>query len=128
MIPFCEAAFHPEYKRLGSIVGHGKLKAEYWDSWARIVAKYGWKTILRAADQVEPDKRWPSQTEVACAAIKASEDQAEIEAKNRERMASQPVVKDRKQVALTFQQIRERVLGKREADAQRNAEMMVGEK
>jgi len=111
MIPFCETPFHPEYKLLGAIVGHGKLRADHWDSWARIVAKYGWKTILRAADQVEPDKRWPAQTEAACAAIKASEQQAAIEAANRERMATLPVPKDRKEAALTFQQIRARILG-----------------
>ena len=111
LIPFCETPFHPEYKRLGAIVGPGKLKAEHWDSWARIVAKFGWKTVLRAAEQVEPEKRWPAAVETACAAIKASEQQAEAEAATRERIAKLPVITDRTSAAKAFADIRQRILG-----------------
>lgn len=65
-IPYGDTPYLPEYKALGAIVGHGKLKAEHWPTWARIVAVHGWKAVLRAADYLEPAKRWPAEVETLC--------------------------------------------------------------
>jgi hypothetical protein len=91
-IPFCEVAFHPEYKALGTIVGQGKLKADHWPTWARIVALYGWKHVLRASEYLEPEKRWPAEVETLCRQYQRDDLAEEREAKERQ-VRDTPVVR-----------------------------------
>ncbi len=102
LIPFCETAFHPEYKRLGAIVGNGKLKAEHWDSWARLVDKYSWPVLLRAADRVDPLSRWPAAIESICQSLKLESEQEEKEAESRARIDARPKPTDRQGSAKLF--------------------------
>ncbi len=107
MIPFSETPFHPEYKQLAAIVGKGRLRSDLWDSWGRIVALHSWKRVLRAANALDPEARWPSQVESLCRTY--AKDDAEIEA-----MATKEPPKPRpdpKQAAQLFSAIRQRVLG-----------------
>jgi hypothetical protein len=83
-IPFCEVAFHPEYKALGAVIGQGKLRADLWPAWSRLVALYGWKSVLRAAEYLEPEKRWAAEVESLCRQYQRDDEAAEREAKARE--------------------------------------------
>jgi hypothetical protein len=90
MIPFCETPFHSEYKRLAAIVGAGKLKADHWDSWARIVDKFGWSLVIRCSDMCDPEKRWPAAIEALCIAQKFHQEQEAKEMEAREIAATRP--------------------------------------
>jgi hypothetical protein len=83
-IPFCEKAFHPQYKTLAKCVGVAKLGADKWPEWARIIALHGWDRVLRAAEDLDPKKRWPPEIEALCRQFQWERDQEEREAKARE--------------------------------------------
>lgn len=107
-VPFSETPYIPEYKQLAAIVGKGKLRADLWDSWGLIVAKHGWKRVLRAANALEPDERWPAQTERLCNRYADEAKQEAREAEQRAREASRPKVADRKGMGEMFRSVRER--------------------
>lgn len=110
MIPWCEVMYHEEYRTLCAIVGRGKVSSpEKWPEWQRLQDKYGWKVLNRAAERVEPEKRWSANIETLCMQLKTNEIEAEKEAITRERIASTPKPVNSKESAALFASIRKRV-------------------
>lgn len=112
MIPFSETPFHAEFKQLAAIVGKGKLRHDLWDSWGRIVALHSWKRVLKAANALDPDDRWPSQTEKLCNQYARDEVEAEKEAATRERIASTPKPTNNAERAAQFAALRQKIVPK----------------
>ncbi len=81
-IPYPEVLMEPNrsnFLALGAIVGRGKISGpEKWPEWDRLVSKYGWRVLLKAADRVEPEKRWSANIESVC--IQIAKDDAEAKA------------------------------------------------
>lgn len=112
MIPWCEVNYHDEYRALCAIVGRGKVSSpEKWPEWQRLQEKYGWKILNRAAERVEPEKRWSANIETLCMQLKTNEIEAEKEADSRERMANAVKPKNPAESAKLFSEIRRRVMG-----------------
>lgn len=76
-IPYPDTMMEPHrsnFLALGAIVGRGKIAGpEKWPEWDRIVDKYGWKLVLKAADRVEPEKRWCANVESVCMQLQRDE-------------------------------------------------------
>jgi len=83
-IPFCEKTFYPLYADLSKCVGVAKLGPDKWPEWARIIAIHGWDRVIRAAEDLEPKKRWPPEVESLCRQFQWEREQEEREAKARE--------------------------------------------
>lgn len=107
-VPFSETPYIPEFKQLAAIVGRGKLRADLWDSWGLIVAKHSWKRVLKAANALGPDQRWPNQVEALCIAYEKEQSANELAAQERERISLLPIPKDRSAAAQLFSNIRSR--------------------
>lgn len=98
----------PEFAKLQAILGRSLRDTDSWAPYARLVALHGWKRLIRAAEQADPDKRWAPDLEKWCNQF--AKDEAEANA--------QPppvrVVMTREQRearAKEFQQLRERIVG-----------------
>ena len=50
------------------------LTRDAWPMWARLVQKYGWPIVIKAADQCHPEKRYVNNVEAFC--IELSKEQA----------------------------------------------------
>lgn len=59
---FSYAAAHIAFPKLKSIVGN-KLATSNWEMWHRLILKHGWRCILKAAENIDPLKRWPDSVE-----------------------------------------------------------------
>lgn len=106
MIPWSEVGYHDEYRALCAIVGRGKVASpDKWGGWQRLQDKYGWKMLLRAAERVEPINRWETQIEQVCIALAKEAVDAEVEARNRERIAALPKPTDHAARAALFASI-----------------------
>jgi len=106
-IPFSETPFHPEFKQLAAIVGKGKLRSDLWDSWGRIVALHSWKRVLKAANALDPDARWPSQVESLCRQLAKDEQDASAP-----KPTHRPKPSNNAERAAQFAALRERIVPK----------------
>jgi hypothetical protein len=59
---FSKAAAHVAFRKLKPVVD-GKMTADKWPAWARLINKYGWRCIIKATEEALPNKRWPSDVE-----------------------------------------------------------------
>ena len=70
VIPFEELAFSPNREpaeRLGAIVGRRFVfSREQWPAWQRLVDKFTWPVVIKAADACDPTKRFSNQVEAMC--------------------------------------------------------------
>ena len=98
----------PEFSRLQAILGRRLRDTEQWAPYARLVALHGWKRLLRAAEQADPDKRWAPDLEKLCNRYAEETKQEEREAEQRAREASRPKPTDRKGMGELFRSVRER--------------------
>lgn len=77
MIPFEELAFSPNREpaeRLGAIVGRRFVfSREQWPAWDRLVDKYGWPLLIKAADRCDPTARYCNNVEAVAAQLKKSD-------------------------------------------------------
>ena len=77
MIPFEELAFAPNREpaeRLGAIVGRRFVfSREQWPAWDRLVDKYGWPLLIKAADRCDPTARYCNNVESMAAQIQKAE-------------------------------------------------------
>jgi hypothetical protein len=105
MIPYPETMMEPNrsnFLALGAIVGMGKIRGpEKWPEWDRLVDRFGWRIVLRAADRCEPINRWSANVETICQQL--AKDEAEASAP---RPAPPPVPRDRHAAASLFEQMR----------------------
>jgi hypothetical protein len=111
MIPFEELAFSPNKEfadRLSAAVGSRRfvVTRDAWPPWQRLVSMFGWPMVCRAAEAVEPGRRYPPAVEATCANMKRDAEQAEKPAP-----IAPPRRKDPEKAAL-FAQIRARVMEK----------------
>lgn len=93
LISYHETRYHPEYVELGAIVGRAKVgHPDRWPEWARLIEKYGWRRVIRAADMCDPHHRWSADVEKWCreidkqeasAAKQAAQDAANAEMKEK---------------------------------------------
>lgn len=98
------------YMKLCAIVGRGKVASpEKWGEWDRLVGKFTWPILLRAADRCEPSNRWAQPIESICMQLKTNEIEAEKEADSRERMANAVKPKNPAESAKLFSDIRKRI-------------------
>ncbi len=109
MIPYPEVLMEPNrshFLALGAIVGMGKIKGpEKWPEWARLVEKYNWRIVLKAADRVEPEKRWSANIESVCIQIAKDDAEAKAFAEKPEPITTPLTQSQRSQRSLTFQTI-----------------------
>lgn len=98
----------PEFSRLQAILGRRLRDTDQWAPYARLVALHGWKRLLRAAEQADPDKRWAPDLEKLCNRYAEEAKQDEREAEQRAREAARPKPQNRREMGALFQSIRER--------------------
>lgn len=98
----------PEFTRLQAILGRKLRDTDSWAPYARLVALHGWKRLIRAAEQADPDKRWANDLERLCNRYADEAKQEAREAEQRAREASRPKVADRKGMGEMFRSVRER--------------------
>lgn len=98
----------PEFSRLQAILGRRIKETDQWAPYARLVALHGWKRLLRAAEQADPDKRWAPDLERLCNQYAKEAADEERAAQERERIAALPKPKNPQESAALFAQIRER--------------------
>lgn len=60
------ARLTPEFSRLQAILGRRLRDTDQWAPYSRLVQIHGWKRLIRAAEQADPDKRWASDLEKWC--------------------------------------------------------------
>ncbi len=76
-VPFEELSYEPNRtpaERLGAIVGRRFVfSREQWPAWCRLVDKYGWPLLIKAADRCDPTQRFTNHVEAMCAQLKKSE-------------------------------------------------------
>ncbi len=69
-VPYEELLMEPNRtpaERLGAIVGRRFVfSREQWPAWQRLVARYSWPVVVRAADKCDPSKRFPNNVEAMC--------------------------------------------------------------
>ncbi len=74
MIPYEELAMEPNRtpaERLGAIVGRRFVfSREQWPAWDRLVDKYTWPVVIKAADRCDPTQRFSNHVEAMCAQLK----------------------------------------------------------
>ncbi len=70
IVPYEELLMSPNREpaeRLGAIVGRRFVfSREQWPAWQRLVAKFTWPVVVKAADACDPTKRFPNQVEAMC--------------------------------------------------------------
>lgn len=97
------------YMKLCAIVGRGKVASpEKWGEWDRLVEKFTWPILLRAADRCEPANRWAQPIEAICLQLKRNEEESVKEAESRERMATAVKPTNRAESSRLFSEIRKR--------------------
>jgi len=101
-IPFSETPYIKEYGLLVAVAGSGRVNAQKWPEWARIVAIHGWSRVLRAADFLDGPKRWPPEVESLCRQYQRDEEIAAKEAADKAesdtRRAQQAAIRERAKV------------------------------
>jgi hypothetical protein len=119
MIPFFELTWQvpdpkygcprtPPHKLLAGICGSWVIKTEdKWLEWAMLQEEYGWEVLLKAAKQCPPDKRWRSDVEARCIALKKQACDEAKELAHKKALAERPVAlkADAPQRAKTFSDI-----------------------
>lgn len=113
MIPYEELAMSPNREpatRLGAIVGRRFIfSRDQWPSWDRLVERFSWATVIRAAEACDPTKRFPNNVEALCIQLHRDELDAEREWESRRRAEGVPKPTNGKERAEIFSQIRRRV-------------------
>lgn len=70
MIPYEELLMEPNRtpaERLGAIVGRRFVfSREQWPAWQRLVARYTWPVVIKAADACDPTRRFSNHVEAMC--------------------------------------------------------------
>lgn len=70
LVPYEELLMEPNRtpaERLGAIVGRRFVfSRDQWPAWQRLVDRFSWAAVIRAADACEPSKRFPSHVEALC--------------------------------------------------------------
>jgi hypothetical protein len=113
LIPYEEVLLSPNREpadRLFALVKkQWVLTRDAWPMWARLVQKYGWRTVIQAAEQCHPEKRYVNNVEAFCLELSKQEAEAEREAKAKSGV--RPALGDHKERAATFAAIRARIIG-----------------
>jgi len=77
MIPFEELAFSPNREpaeRLSAIVGRRFVfSRDAWPAWDRLVERFTWPVVVKAADKCDPTKRFPNNVEAMCIELRKQE-------------------------------------------------------
>ncbi len=108
MIPYEELLMEPNRtpaERLGAIVGRRFVfSREQWPAWQRLVDRYTWAVVIKAADACDPTKRFSNQVEAMCIQLKSQAADSP---------PPSPAVKraDPKESGASFAAIRARILG-----------------
>lgn len=70
LVPFEEVLLSPNREhaeRLFMLVKkQWVLTRDAWPMWARLVQRYGWPIVIKAADQCHPEKRYVNNVEAFC--------------------------------------------------------------
>ena len=107
VIPFEELAFSPNREpaeRLGAIVGRRFVfSREQWPAWQRLVAKFTWPVVVRAADACDPTKRFANNVEAMCIQLMNNSESPSPKEPPKPRP-------DPKQASAAFSEIRKRVM------------------
>lgn len=56
------ATAHVAFPKLKAVVGT-KLSPSNWEMWHRLVMAHGWRCLIKAAENIDPIKRWPDAVE-----------------------------------------------------------------
>lgn len=108
MIPYEELLMAPNREpaeRLGAIVGRRFVfNRDQWPAWQRLVDRYSWAKVLRAADMCDPTKRFPNHVEAICQQLSRDESESAQPAVAGVRMSKE----EREARARQFAEIRSR--------------------
>jgi len=70
LVPFEEVLMSPnreQAERLFCLVKRQwVLTRDAWPMWARLVQKFGWAVVIKAADRCHPEKRYVNSVEAMC--------------------------------------------------------------
>lgn len=110
-VPYEELLMEPNRtpaERLGAIVGRRFIfSREQWPAWQRLVDRFSWPVVIRAADSCDPSKRFPNNVEAKCQQF--AKDEAELAtAQPPPRVAM--TKEERASKAAEFQRIRNQVM------------------
>lgn len=112
-VPYEELAMSPNREqatRLGAIVGRRFVfSRDQWPSWQRLVDRFTWRTVIRAAESCDPTKRFPNNVESACLQLAKDEEDSAREYEERRRREAVPRPGNNAERAKLFSEIRGRV-------------------